>query len=58
MEMLDLYFRVKTGHRSFADEVLPVSLLHSLYEVETYVHWYNTAMILKTVRFTEDGEKE
>lgn len=56
MEMLDLYLWAKTGHRCFAEEVLPVNLLSSLYEVEMHIHQYNAIKILKTV--LKSGEDE
>lgn len=58
MEMLDLYFSAKTGNRCFCDEVLPVSLLASLYEVETHMHHYNAASILKTIQQKESDKND
>lgn len=57
MEMMDLYFLSRTGHYCFTDEVLPVNLLASLYEVETYLHQYNETMISNSVLRTEDEEE-
>lgn len=49
MELLDTYFRAKTGHRCFSDEVLPPDTLHLLHELESFVHHYNARQILNKV---------